>query len=171
MLNVLTRLNNLSATISSALFVLIGLITLSSLTGFNDKPNDSLIDITQLNVVNSYNKLNQLDFIRFDGDIDTTTLFDNWNTKQVFLQLSTSYINDDTQSTTVFWDKIITNKDNHNLSLSNIKQKYSLKSKSFAHYDNTTLSLTYDIQPYVGLNKRGTLYTQPIHFPDVKSNI
>lgn len=167
MFNSLTRLNNLSALISSALFTLIGLITLSSLS-YNEN-NNSNINITQLNVVNSYNNLNQFAFIRFEGVVDTTSLFDNWNTKQVFVQLSTDYNTQNTHSSTVIWDAIITNGDI--LNLDNVKQKYSLKSKSFEQYQNTTLSLTYHIQPYVGLNKHGLLHTQQIQFPKAKSNI
>lgn len=169
MFNTLTRLNSLSALISSSLLVLIGLVTLSSLRYYND--NASNIDITQFNVINSYNKLNQFAFIRFDGLIDTTQLFHNWNTKQVFVQLSTNYNNHDIQSKTVIWDSIITSRDNPTINLNNVKQKYSLKSKSFADYSNSTISLSYDIQPYVGLNRQGILHSQPITFPDVKSNI
>ena len=168
MFTTLARLNSLSAIISSSLFVLIGMISLTSLR----YPESTLsnIQLTQFNVVNGYNKLNEFAFLRFDGLIDSSHLFDNWNTKQVFVQLTANYNNKNTQSSTVVWDKIIKPHQQHTR-IENAKQKYSLKSKSFKDYTNATLTLTYDIQPYVGLNRQGVLHSQPIEFPNVKSNI
>lgn len=92
--------------------------------------------------------------VNFDLDADLTPLF-NWNTKQIFVYLQADYNGGenrpDISNTVTFWDKIITKKDNANLTLKNQRGSYSVYDiqKSFNN-NNATIRLGYNVQPYVG---------------------
>lgn len=91
--------------------------------------------------------------ITFDLQSDLTDLF-NWNTKQVFVYLTAEYPGktEGSSNRVVYWDKIITSKENANLSLTSEKAKYSVwdVEESFRNRE-ATLKLEWNIQPYVGL--------------------
>lgn len=166
MFNSLTRLNNLSALISTTILILIGLITLTSLNFPTD--NSTSIEILSTNVIKSRKYL-EYAFVKFNLNVDTSHLFSNWNTKQVFLQLSAVYNDQHKTSKTVIWDKIL---HKPHYSIENSNQKYSWKSNKFSDLNNVTFELTYDIQPYVGLLHQGTLQsTDVIELPSAKNVI
>ena len=81
-----------------------------------------------------------------------TPLF-NWNTKQIFIYLTAEYPgkSEGSSNKVTFWDKIITNKEDANLTLTNQRGKYSVwdVEKSFRGR-NATVRLEWNIQPYVG---------------------
>ena len=90
--------------------------------------------------------------IQFDLSSDLTPLF-NWNTKQIFIYLTAEYPgkSEGSSNKVTFWDKIITNKEDANLTLTNQRGKYSVwdVEKSFRGR-NATGRLEWNIQPYVG---------------------
>ncbi|CCE90933.1 signal peptidase complex subunit SPC3 TDEL_0C00440 [Torulaspora delbrueckii] len=91
--------------------------------------------------------------IVFDIDADLSSLF-NWNTKQIFVYLTAEYSGSegrDTLNEVTYWDKIITSKDDAQLSLHNAKSKYSvwdLEEKFDGREAN--FQLKWNIQPWVG---------------------
>lgn len=91
--------------------------------------------------------------LSFDLDVDLSPLF-NWNTKQVFVYLTGEYqgfLKKDVKSEVTFWDSIITSKDKSNLSLSNIKSKYSVWDiEDKFEGKEMMLKLHWNIQPWVG---------------------
>ncbi|KAH3685983.1 hypothetical protein WICPIJ_003050 [Wickerhamomyces pijperi] len=108
--------------------------------------------------------------IVFDLQSDLTDLF-NWNTKQVFVYLTAEYPGKTPESSNkvVYWDKIITSKEDANLTLTNERAKYSVwdVEESFKNRD-ATLKLEWNIQPYVGLLTYGeTEGIGSFTFPDV----
>ncbi|KAG0177397.1 Signal peptidase complex subunit [Apophysomyces sp. BC1021] len=91
--------------------------------------------------------------LSFDLDADFTPLFD-WNTKQVF-----------NRNAIVLWDTIITSKDNANLTLRNVPNKYALidVNKKWSH-QQANLSLQWDVTPYVGLLQGGRSKSSSANF-------
>uniref|UniRef100_A0A060SXB0 Signal peptidase subunit 3 n=1 Tax=Blastobotrys adeninivorans TaxID=409370 RepID=A0A060SXB0_BLAAD len=91
--------------------------------------------------------------LTFDLETDLAPLF-NWNTKQVFVQLTAEYpgARPDISNRVTFWDKIVKRKEDSVLSLSNSRGRYSVydTGKSF-NEKNATLRLEWNVQPYVGL--------------------
>ncbi|KAH3667805.1 hypothetical protein WICMUC_005205 [Wickerhamomyces mucosus] len=109
----------------------------------------------------------------FDLDTDLTPLW-NWNTKQVFIYLTVEYPGKKPESSNkvVYWDKIITDKNGANLTLSNELSKYSVwdVEESFRNRE-ATVKLEWNIQPYVGpLVYGATLGKSEFIFPDVVQN-
>merc|ERR1740117_1150263 len=91
-------------------------------------------------------------FIYFDISADLETVF-NWNVKQLFLFVVAEY-----ESTTnkvnqvVIWDKIITEKENAKLELTNVPNKYYLTDqRDELRNTEITLSLRWDIMPITGV--------------------
>lgn len=91
--------------------------------------------------------------LTFDLQADLTPLF-NWNTKQIFVYLTAEYPgkSEGSSNKVTYWDKIITSKDNANLTLQNEKSKYSVwdVEDTFRNRE-ATVKLEWDIQPYVGI--------------------
>ncbi|AMD20200.1 HDL544Cp [Eremothecium sinecaudum] len=91
--------------------------------------------------------------LTFDLDADLTNLF-NWNTKQVFVYLTAEYSGakkPDTSSEVTFWDQIVKDKDHANLSLRNVKSKYSVWDiEDKISERDLTFKLHWNIQPWVG---------------------
>lgn len=91
--------------------------------------------------------------LTFDLQADLTPLF-NWNTKQIFVYLTAEYPgkSEGSSNKVTYWDKIITSKDNANLTLQNEKSKYSVwdVEDTFRNRE-ATVKLEWDIQPYVGM--------------------
>lgn len=91
--------------------------------------------------------------ITFDLDTDLSPLF-AWNTKQVFVYLTAEYNGTDKRSTkseVTFWDRIIKNKDEAKLTLSNAKSKYSVWDiEDKLQERDLNLKLHWNIQPWIG---------------------
>lgn len=90
--------------------------------------------------------------VDFDLETDLSKLF-NWNTKQIFIYLTAEYNNtkNNVVNEVTFWDKIITDVSDSNLSLKNVKSKYSVwdPSENFSGKD-LQFKLNWNIQPWVG---------------------
>ncbi|ODV87335.1 hypothetical protein CANARDRAFT_5881 [[Candida] arabinofermentans NRRL YB-2248] len=90
--------------------------------------------------------------LNFELDTDLTSLF-NWNTKQVFVYLVGEYagLEEGENSKVVFWDKIISDKNDAVLNLSSLKSKYSVWDYQDSLANKTmNIKLEYNIQPWVG---------------------
>ncbi|KAI8092663.1 signal peptidase 22kDa subunit [Halteromyces radiatus] len=94
--------------------------------------------------------------LAFDLDADFTPLF-NWNTKQIFVSVVAEYESKThNRNKIVLWDRIITDRNNANLQLRNIPNKYALidVSRKWSQ-QQANLSLHWDITPHVGLLQSG----------------
>ncbi|KAI8141278.1 signal peptidase subunit-domain-containing protein [Fennellomyces sp. T-0311] len=94
--------------------------------------------------------------LTFDLDADFTPIF-NWNTKQVFVTVVAEYeTKTHDRNSIVLWDKIITSKEDANLQLKEVANKYALidVSRKWSH-QQANLSLHWDVTPYVGLIQGG----------------
>ncbi|OBA23045.1 signal peptidase 22 kDa subunit [Metschnikowia bicuspidata var. bicuspidata NRRL YB-4993] len=89
--------------------------------------------------------------IKFDLDADLSPLF-NWNTKQVFVYLTAEYDGANSgENKVTFWDKIITNKEDANLSLKSVSSKYSVWDVEPSFRERSArLKLEWNVQPWVG---------------------
>ncbi|EWC45021.1 hypothetical protein DRE_06301 [Drechslerella stenobrocha 248] len=91
--------------------------------------------------------------IKFDLNADFESLY-NWNTKQIFVWISTSYGGDRYPTNeAVIWDKIIpASAPSKKLQYKNIKAKYNIHdiTGDYAHR-NATLKLSWNVQPHVGV--------------------
>ncbi|KAL7410290.1 signal peptidase 22kDa subunit [Mrakia frigida] len=119
------------------------------------------VDVHPLNVVmgrsRQFAEEQEYAFATFDVKADLTPLF-NWNTKQLFLQLTAEY---QTASTTpnslVLWDKLILSPKQAKLDVQNARNKYAFRepSRSFSGVTNVTYVLSYHLMPYVGFLASG----------------
>ncbi|CAR28381.1 ZYRO0F02684p [Zygosaccharomyces rouxii] len=88
--------------------------------------------------------------ITFDLETDLTPLF-TWNTKQVFAYLTAEYDGKNTHNEVVFWDKIITSKDEAHLKVNGAKSKYNIwDAQDKLSGKELEFKLKWNIQPYVG---------------------
>ncbi|KAF8348843.1 signal peptidase subunit-domain-containing protein [Amanita rubescens] len=162
----ISRINNLSAFLSSCMMALLAAIALSSFL-FSANPT-GIVDITSLKVYHAsarrYNSRKQeLAFVNFNITADLTSLF-HWNTKQLFVYLQAEH--DSAQSVSrptnfaepsantaykdenaiVIWDRIIRRKEDAHINFSG-KNKYMLRElsssfKSVSRSSPTSLILT-----------------------------
>lgn len=116
----------------------------------NITPSASLKRSFQYGSPNKKDKENSK--IQFDLHTDLLPLF-NWNTKQVFVYLTAEYPgkSEGSSNKVVYWDKIITSKDDAVLDLAKQRSKYSVwdVEKSFRER-NATVKLEWNIQPWIG---------------------
>ncbi|KAI0313938.1 signal peptidase subunit [Amylostereum chailletii] len=172
--SVYSRINNVSATLSTCVMVLLAAIACSSLLFYADPKGT--IDVTGINVYNMGTRrrpLRKQDQVRmsFNTTTDLRPLF-NWNTKQLFVWVQAEYTNSQgTQNEVVLWDRIVRRKEDALIDLAG-KNRYFFHelSKKFAGSGPAHYSLKYNIMPYVGLLTSGEAArtTEPIAFPAVK---
>ncbi|KAG8890246.1 hypothetical protein FRB98_000157 [Tulasnella sp. 332] len=180
--SVYQRVNNLSAFLTSCLFVLSGLI---AATTFLLQPssatvsNGSVISAEHLAVATKrlgWNRRNyEVQNLNFNVTADLSPLF-NWNTKQLFVYITADY--EHTQkgidNRVVIWDKIVRDRESAKINLTKIKPKYPLRdySKSFKYALPASYSLHYDVMPWIGVLTSGTAGTSvdPVSFPTSKLN-
>ncbi|KAL1710417.1 signal peptidase 22kDa subunit [Schizophyllum commune] len=176
--NVLTRINNLSALLSSCLMGLVAVIALSSiLLEANTTPPKGSVSILAIKSAPArtphFRVRNQdVTFTKFNITADLSPLF-HWNTKQVFVYLQAEYTNSQgVHNEVVIWDKIIRSKDEARLNLVD-KHKYAFRelSTSFENVEPASYTLKYNIMPYVGLLTYGEAArtAEPVAFPEVQS--
>ncbi|SCU83484.1 LADA_0C11716g1_1 [Lachancea dasiensis] len=91
--------------------------------------------------------------VSFDLNADLAPLF-NWNTKQVFVYVTAAYngkLKPGVKSEVTLWDSIITDKESSQISLSNMKSKYSIWDvEEKLSERELTLKLHWNIQPWIG---------------------
>ncbi|KAK9323580.1 signal peptidase 22kDa subunit [Lipomyces orientalis] len=89
--------------------------------------------------------------MKFDLEADLRPLF-TWNTKQVFVYLAATYPGKPYANKVVVWDAIIQDKEEALISLHDATADYAIYDVTGKFNGrNATLSLEWNVQPYVGL--------------------
>ncbi|KAJ8075842.1 Signal peptidase complex subunit [Marasmius tenuissimus] len=153
--SIFTRINNVSALLSSCMMGLLAAIALSSLLLAADPKGD--LSIASVKVFPSKTpryprRKQELAFVNFNVTADLSPLF-NWNTKQLFVSLEAEYENvQGVKNEVVIWDRIIRSKEDANIRVVG-KNKYAFReiSSSFKKIPTAEYTLKYNVMPYVGL--------------------
>ncbi|KAM5533719.1 hypothetical protein V8D89_012592 [Ganoderma adspersum] len=168
-----SRVNNVSAMLSTCLMVLLGAISLSSFL-FAPTPPPGHLSVTNIKVfpgnARRYaNKNQDFTFVNFNLTADLTPLF-NWNTKQLFLYVAAEYENKQgTKNDVVIWDRIVRRKEDAQISVAG-RNKYVFRevSTSFGDVPPAHYTLKYNVMPYVGVLTYGEAArtVNPVPFPE-----
>ncbi|KAH8830775.1 signal peptidase subunit [Flagelloscypha sp. PMI_526] len=170
--SLVSRINNVSALLSSCLMGLLVAIALSSFVFPPDIHGDVGIVSVKLQSAKArkypYSKQEAVSVnfnisagttsVSFPEDYDILMVLDlsslfHWNTKQLFVYLEAEYENTNgISNNVVIWDKIIQRKQDSKLQVVG-KNKYTFRepSKSFKNLEPAHYSLKYNVMPYVGL--------------------
>ncbi|RPA83599.1 signal peptidase 22 kDa subunit [Ascobolus immersus RN42] len=164
-----TRFQNIFSFFTTVAFTVAGVIALSSFVFPTHTTATGSIRTVQIapgrqNQYGTLGRRQEFAHIKFDLHTDLTPLF-HYNTKQVFLYLTTTYPGDSNKyanNTVIIWDKIVPNnaKSKTKLALKNQRAKYPFNdiSGKFASGDRKAeLRLEYNIQPHVGALVWGTI--------------
>ncbi|PPQ67490.1 hypothetical protein CVT25_006031 [Psilocybe cyanescens] len=175
--SIFSRVNNISAFLSSCMMTLLAAIALSSFL-FTANPQGDLA-ISSIKVVSSNarrypNKKQDLAFVHFNITADLTPLF-HWNTKQLFLYLEAEYANKKgVKNEVVIWDRIVRRKEDAFIKFEG-KNKYVFRdiSSSFNGVPPANYVLKYNIMPYVGLLQYGEAArtAEAVAFPATQSRL
>ncbi|RPD78844.1 hypothetical protein L226DRAFT_446135, partial [Lentinus tigrinus ALCF2SS1-7] len=167
-----SRVNNVSAMVSTCLMVLLGAIALSSFL-FTADPKGTIgvssIQVFPGNARRYANKNQDFTFVNFNLTADLAPLF-NWNTKQLFLYVSAEYENKQgVRNEVVIWDRIVRRKEDAQLNIAG-RNKYVFRdlSASFKDAPPAHYSLKYNVMPYVGVLTYGEAArtTDAVPFPE-----
>ncbi|KAN0116370.1 signal peptidase 22 kDa subunit [Russula decolorans] len=171
------RVNNVSATISTIVMVLLGAISLSSFV-FTPYPTGSL-EVPSVKVfageTRRYpHRRQEYAFVTFNITADLSSLF-NWNTKQLFIYLEAEYTNaKGVRNEVVFWDRIVRRKEDAVIAVSG-KNKYPFREVSAKFKGSTPANYTlkYNVMPFVGILTYGEAarVTGPIEFPLARERV
>ncbi|KAI0058116.1 signal peptidase subunit [Artomyces pyxidatus] len=175
--SVYARINNVSATLSTSLMILLAAIACSSFL-FTANPTGS-VNISSVKVFSAEarrypNRQQEFAFVDFNITADLSPLF-NWNTKQLFVYLEAQYTNTQgVQNEVVIWDRIVVRKEDALLNYAG-KNKYPFRelSKKFKNIPPANYTLKYNLMPYVGLLTYGEAArtTAPVAFPLAKERV
>ncbi|EJF65231.1 signal peptidase 22 kDa subunit [Dichomitus squalens] len=171
--SIYSRINNVSAMLSTCLMVLLGAISLSSFL-FTSTPPPGTLAVTNVKVfpgnARRYaNKYQDFAFVNFNLTADLKPLF-NWNTKQLFIYVSAEYENrQGTKNEVVIFDRIVQNKEDAYIDIAG-RNKYVFRDVSASFEDSTPAhySLKYNVMPYVGILTYGEAArtVDPVPFPE-----
>ncbi|KAF9260344.1 signal peptidase 22 kDa subunit [Marasmius fiardii PR-910] len=153
--SIFSRINNVSAFLSSCMMGLLLAISISSFLFTADPKGD--LAIASVKVYPSKaprypRRKQELAFVNFNITADLTPLF-NWNTKQLFVSLEAEYENTQgVKNEIVIWDRIVRSKDDAFIKVAG-KNKYAFReiSGTFKKLTGSHYTLKYNIMPYVGL--------------------
>jgi len=175
--SIYARVNNLSATLSTTVMVLLAAISLSSFI-FTAQPTGSL-DVASVKVVAGEarrypHRRQEYAFVNFNITADLSPLF-HWNTKQLFVYIEAEYTNaKGVRNEVVFWDRIIRRKEDAVIAVSG-KNKYPFReiSAKFKGSTPANYTLKYNLMPFVGVLTYGEVarVTEPIEFPLVRERV
>ncbi|KAA1471866.1 signal peptidase 22 kDa subunit [Dentipellis sp. KUC8613] len=175
--SIYSRVNNVSATLSSCLMVLLAAIAISSL--FMGADPKGTLDIAQLRVFTGQTRRwphqrQEFGFVNFNVTADLTPLF-NWNTKQLFLYLEAEYTNaKGVKNEVVIWDRIVRRREDAVINVAG-KNKYAFReiSSKFKNSEPAHFSLKYNIMPYVGALAYGEAARTEtaLDFPEAKEAV
>ncbi|KAI0246460.1 signal peptidase subunit [Lactifluus subvellereus] len=175
--SIFARVNNVSATISSTVMVLLAAIALSSFI-FTAHSTGSL-DVTTVKVFAGESRRyphrrQEYAFVTFNITADLSPLF-NWNTKQLFVYLEAEYTNaKGVRNEVVFWDRIVRRKQDAVIAVSG-KNKYPFREVSAKFKGSTPANYTlkYNLMPFVGMLIYGEAarVTDPIDFPVARERV
>ncbi|KAF5373754.1 hypothetical protein D9758_000938 [Tetrapyrgos nigripes] len=153
--SIFSRINNISAFLSSCTMALLACVALSSFL-FTADPKGTL-SISPVKVfpskTNRYpRRIQEMGFVNFNISADLTPLF-HWNTKQLFLYLEAEYQNaQGVNNTVVIWDRIVRRPEDAVINFVG-KNKYAFReiSSSFKKVPSSYYSLKYNVMPHVGV--------------------
>ncbi|KAH9171958.1 signal peptidase 22kDa subunit [Lactarius sanguifluus] len=175
--SIYARVNNVSATLSSTVMVLLAAIALSSFI-FTAQPTGSL-EIASVKVfageARRYpHRRQEYAFVNFNITADLSPLF-HWNTKQLFVYLEAEYTNaKGVRNQVVFWDRIVRRKEDAVIAVSG-KNKYPFReiSAKFKGSTPANYTLKYNLMPFVGVLTHGEAarVTEPIDFPLARERV
>ncbi|KAH9055065.1 signal peptidase 22kDa subunit [Lactarius vividus] len=175
--SIYARVNNVSATLSSTVMVLLAAIALSSFI-FTAQPTGSL-DIASVKVfageARRYpHRRQEYAFVNFNITADLSPLF-HWNTKQLFVYLEAEYTNaKGVRNQVVFWDRIVRRKEDAVIAVSG-KNKYPFReiSAKFKGSTPANYTLKYNLMPFVGVLTHGEAarVTEPLDFPLARERV
>ncbi|KAF5354594.1 hypothetical protein D9758_011219 [Tetrapyrgos nigripes] len=167
-----SRVNNLSAFLSTCTMALLAAIALSSLLFNADPKGDLSIASVKVHPAKSHRyprKKMENGFVNFNITADLTPLF-HWNTKQLFLYLEAEYQNTKgVNNSVVIWDRIIRRKEDAVINVAG-RNKYAFKEISSSFKNAPTAgshySLKYNVMPYVGALTYGEAArtSEPVEF-------
>ncbi|ETW81129.1 hypothetical protein HETIRDRAFT_440637 [Heterobasidion irregulare TC 32-1] len=170
------RINNITATLSTCMMVLLAGIACSS-SLFTADPKGTL-NISSVQVFPGQTRripgrTQDFAFVNFNLTADLTPLF-NWNTKQLFLYVGAEYTNaKGVKNEVVIWDRIVRRKEDAYIQVQG-KNKYPFRdpSEKFRNPEPAEYTLKYNLMPYVGLLTYGeAARTTPIPFPEAKERL
>ncbi|KAJ7185704.1 signal peptidase 22kDa subunit [Mycena filopes] len=174
--SVFSRINNVSALLSSCAMGLLAAITISSmlLTLFESPLEGGLVNVNSVKVVQGKGRQRKFEhaLVSFEIDADLSPLF-NWNTKQLFLYLDAEYTNaKGVQNAVVIWDRIVRRKEDAKIYV-NQRQKYAFKDITGFRDASATYTLRYNLMPHVGALVYGTAGTTnaTVAFPPMINHV
>ncbi|KAJ7247861.1 signal peptidase 22kDa subunit [Mycena haematopus] len=153
-----SRINNLSALLSSCVMGLLAAIALSSavLQLFEAPLEGGAVVVKGVKVGHGKGRQYKYEHAKVDFEIDAdlSPLF-NWNTKQLFLYLDVEYTNTKgVKNAVVIWDRIVRRKADAAIHVTskqfNGKQKYAFKDVHTFRDASATYTLRYNLMPHVG---------------------
>jgi len=176
--SIFSRINNVSAFLSSCLMALLAAIALSSLLFTADPKGTISVDTVKVYRAKSprYNARKQeMAFVNFNITADLTPLF-HWNTKQLFLYLEAEYTNaQGVMNEVVIWDRIVRRKADAVIKVVGGKNKYSFReiSSTFKNVPPARYTLKYNVMPHVGALVYGEAGTtiEEVPFSAVESRV
>ncbi|EIM81320.1 signal peptidase subunit [Stereum hirsutum FP-91666 SS1] len=174
--SVYARFNNISATLSTCMMVLLGAIACTSLL-FSADPKGDITALSGESRPRRYGasgRRQEFAFVNFNVTADLTPLF-NWNTKQLFLYLGAEYTNaQGVQNEVVIWDRIVRRKEDAMVNVEG-KNSYAFRelSTKFQDISPAHYTLKYNVMPWVGVLTYGEAArtTEPIPFPNAKDRV
>ncbi|KAI9061728.1 signal peptidase subunit [Trametes sanguinea] len=169
---VYSRINNVSAMLSTCMMVLLAAISITSYFLVADPKGSISVSSIQVfpgNARRYANKNQDFAFVNFNVTADLSPLF-NWNTKQLFLYVSAEYENKrGVKNEVVIWDRIVRRKEDAQLSIAG-RNKYAFRelSTSFKGAAPAHYTLKYNVMPYVGVLTYGEAArtADPVPFPE-----
>ncbi|KAJ7029212.1 signal peptidase subunit [Mycena alexandri] len=176
--SVFSRINNVSALLSSCAMGLLAAIAVSSmlLTLFEAPLDGGLVNVKSVKVVHGKGRQRKYEHavVNFEIDADLSPLF-NWNTKQLFLYLDAEYTNaKGVQNSVVIWDRIVRRKTDAKIHVEGKReQKYAFKDVTGFRDASATYTLRYNLMPHVGALVYGTAGTtnSSVAFPPVIDHV
>ncbi|KAF8070164.1 signal peptidase 22kDa subunit [Lyophyllum atratum] len=175
--SIFSRINNVSALLSSCMMCLLAAIALSSLIFIADPKGDLQVASIKVHPTNKRRystKKQELAFVNFNISADLTPLF-HWNTKQLFLYLEAEYTNaQGVKNDVVIWDRIVRRKEDAIVNVVG-KNKYMFRelSSTFKNVPPAHYALKYNVMPYVGALTYGEAARtlEPVAFPESQSRV
>ncbi|KAJ3993735.1 signal peptidase subunit [Lentinula boryana] len=161
-----TRVNNVSALLSSCTMALLAAITIASLLQEAIYPPQIQGEISMKPVKVFHAKAprqrrrQEMGFLNFNMTADLTPLF-TWNTKQLFLSLEAEYENaQGVNNTIVLWDRIVRRPEDARVNVIGAKNKYAFKEIGGQGFGKGAISgasyaLKFNLMPYVGMLRYG----------------
>ncbi|KAJ7359527.1 signal peptidase 22kDa subunit [Mycena albidolilacea] len=152
---VFSRVNNISALLSSCVMGLLAAIAVSSmaLQLFEAPLEGGSVVVNNVKVTHGKGRQYKYEHARVDFEIDAdlSPLF-NWNTKQLFLYLDAEYTNaKGVKNAVVIWDRIVRRKADAKIHVAgNRVQKYQFKDKHTFRDAEAVYTLRYNLMPHVG---------------------